>query len=295
MKFYLKDFCIFISIAETLSLSKTASELGMSVSSVSKRLARLEDYLNTTLFERTTRGVKLSYLGEKAYAKAKKITYDFANFIEDVRDDEVSHFNILIKSPFKEIPFTQWLYRYNHKTPPLKLMLDFIDDNEYNPLGLQDIIITNTRSKWPHAIHRRLGGIRLVSVKSNKDSFDDMLFPKEVCMQSIIFFSRDKEEVPQIMNRKNNESFPLNKTIIMSDLDEILKLVISQGAIAVGLPLFSVTELIEKGDIREINTEWNLPDEQYYIVWRDRMHYKPNFEGVLNFIENEFKKTSNTS
>ncbi len=37
MRFYLKDFCVFISVAETQSLSKAALQLGMSVSSVSKR------------------------------------------------------------------------------------------------------------------------------------------------------------------------------------------------------------------------------------------------------------------
>ncbi len=45
MRFYLKDFCVFISVAETQSLSKAALQLGMSVSSVSKRLSRLESTL----------------------------------------------------------------------------------------------------------------------------------------------------------------------------------------------------------------------------------------------------------
>ena len=57
----------FLKVADTLSVSRTADELGLGKSVVSKRVAQLESALQTTLFSRSTRKVALTASGE-AYA-----------------------------------------------------------------------------------------------------------------------------------------------------------------------------------------------------------------------------------
>jgi LysR family transcriptional regulator, regulator for bpeEF and oprC len=61
----LNDIGVFLKISERGSLTKAAAALGLPVSAVSLRLARLEQHLGVRLIERTTRTMRLSNAGEK--------------------------------------------------------------------------------------------------------------------------------------------------------------------------------------------------------------------------------------
>jgi DNA-binding transcriptional LysR family regulator len=54
----------FVSVAETLHVSRSASALGVGKSVASKRIAQLEDALGVTLFSRNTRHIALTAAGE---------------------------------------------------------------------------------------------------------------------------------------------------------------------------------------------------------------------------------------
>lgn len=62
----------FAKVAETLSVSKSASALAVGKSVVSKRIAHLEAQLGVTLFSRSTRQVALTAAGEAYLEHAKK-------------------------------------------------------------------------------------------------------------------------------------------------------------------------------------------------------------------------------
>jgi len=59
----LKSLRIFQSAARTLNFSRSAEELGMTQSAVSKHVFSLEQRLGTALFSRQSRGLKLTYAG----------------------------------------------------------------------------------------------------------------------------------------------------------------------------------------------------------------------------------------
>src|SRR5689334_6714450 len=60
----------FIRVAETASFSEAARQLRLSKSVVTKRVGRLERQLDTRLFHRTTRRVRLTDAGSAYYARA---------------------------------------------------------------------------------------------------------------------------------------------------------------------------------------------------------------------------------
>ena len=67
------DIEAFIEVAETNSFAKAAANLNLSQPALSRRIQKLEYELGTSLFDRTTRKVQLSYSGRNFLERAKSI------------------------------------------------------------------------------------------------------------------------------------------------------------------------------------------------------------------------------
>ena len=68
----------FISVAKTLSVGKSAAELNVVKSIISKRIAQLEQQLGVTLFSRSTRRIALTAAGEAYLQFAKNALAELA-------------------------------------------------------------------------------------------------------------------------------------------------------------------------------------------------------------------------
>lgn len=69
----LQALAVFVRVVEHRSLTAAGKSLGVSTSSVSKRVARLEDRLGVRLLERTTRRVRLTEAGQTFYERCVAI------------------------------------------------------------------------------------------------------------------------------------------------------------------------------------------------------------------------------
>ena len=78
----LDDIRAFAEVADSGSLTRAGARLGMSKSMISRRLARLEAELKTTLLSRTTRGMSLTEAGGDFRPYAERIVAD----LEAARD-----------------------------------------------------------------------------------------------------------------------------------------------------------------------------------------------------------------
>lgn len=76
MKVTINELDTFISIVDEGTISQAAEHLNVTVSAVSRTLARLEKKLNTALFRRTTRRLELTQEGEKYLARVRSILKD---------------------------------------------------------------------------------------------------------------------------------------------------------------------------------------------------------------------------
>ena len=66
-----RDLAIFLVLAETGSFRRTATHVHLSQSAVSGVIARLEEALQTRLFDRTTRSVHLTVAGDVFVEQAR--------------------------------------------------------------------------------------------------------------------------------------------------------------------------------------------------------------------------------
>ena len=79
----------FVSLANTLNYVRTADQLGLTQPAVSKQIKSLENELNTRLFDRTTRSVSLTQVGQQFLPEASDMLNTYYHSKE-----WISNFNV---------------------------------------------------------------------------------------------------------------------------------------------------------------------------------------------------------
>jgi len=82
----LNDIVVFTKVVETKSFTGAAEQLGLPKSTVSRRLAQLEERLGVRLVQRTTRKLALTEIGEAYYARCTRIVADVMSAEQLVTD-----------------------------------------------------------------------------------------------------------------------------------------------------------------------------------------------------------------
>jgi DNA-binding transcriptional LysR family regulator len=86
----LNDIVVFTKVAETRSFTAAAQLIGIPKSTVSRRVAQLEERLGVRLVHRNTRKVSLTAIGEAYYERCVRIVTDIAlsnQIVTDMQDE----------------------------------------------------------------------------------------------------------------------------------------------------------------------------------------------------------------
>ena len=111
----ISDLEVLCCVARLSSFVGAAQELGISPAFVSKKIAGLEQRLGVTLFNRTTRRVRISTQGEVAYGRARKILDAIEAMSNEMSDTKVEPSGMLRVS-------TSLRLGRNHVSPILSLL-----------------------------------------------------------------------------------------------------------------------------------------------------------------------------
>src|SRR5689334_174794 len=82
----LNDIVVFTKVVETKSFTGAADALGLPKSTVSRKLAQLEERLGVRLVQRTTRKLALTEIGEAYYERCARIVADIGEAEKLVTD-----------------------------------------------------------------------------------------------------------------------------------------------------------------------------------------------------------------
>lgn len=110
----LSDLQLFVDVIRLGNFARTATELGMSPSYVSKRIGLLEDSLGVRLLHRTSRQISPTVQGEKTYQWAKTILENVQQLQATLGENEEEPHGLLRVS-------TSFRLGRNHVAPALSL------------------------------------------------------------------------------------------------------------------------------------------------------------------------------
>lgn len=114
------------TIAEEKSISKAARKLFVAQPSLSQSVQRLEEQLGTTLFNRTTSGLSLTYAGERYCHMAAQILKIYENFeleISDINNLKTGRIHLGITNHLGTLILPRTMKRFHELCPFVEVLV----------------------------------------------------------------------------------------------------------------------------------------------------------------------------
>lgn len=150
---------VFHAVAEAGSFTHAGEALNLSQSSVSRQISALETSLDTPLFHRHARGLKLTAQGETLYDAAKEVFSRLAMAearVMEARDKPSGPLRITTTIAFGSIWLTERLKGFIEAYPEISVSL-IVSEGELDlSMGEADVAIRMTPPRQPDLIRRRL-------------------------------------------------------------------------------------------------------------------------------------------
>jgi DNA-binding transcriptional LysR family regulator len=154
----LNDDALFVAVVRAASFTAAAKQRGVPVSTVSRRIARLEARLDTRLLERTTRRLHLTDVGRTYFEHAVRALDVLAEGSQHVRAVHAApHGRVRLTAPVGLGPLvTRLLASYLREAPDVTIELDLIERRVDLIAEGFDIAIRTGPSDSPDLVARKI-------------------------------------------------------------------------------------------------------------------------------------------
>ncbi|MDA0117518.1 MULTISPECIES: LysR family transcriptional regulator [Vibrio] len=268
----LSEMAIFVNVVELGSFSKTAIKLGVSPSSISRSVARLEEALEIKLLNRSTRRMKLSTDGEEVFRMCSQMLDNATKAVSaaQARTSEYSG-NLKIAAPkaFSKQVLTPIILAFIKKYPKIKLQLT-IAEEYIDPINEEiDIVIHITSAPVEGLVATTLGSRHNVLCASPDyiDKHGAPQSPQDIPNHNCICLSEKHfDRVWHFSNDSCSESIQVAGSFSVNH-SEIRREAVLEGMGISIFPDFSVQEYIDSGDIVPILGDWRVgASKQQFVV-----------------------------
>lgn len=280
----LDDALIFTRVVEFHSFTQAASSLGMQKSTVSRRIALLEERLGVRLLNRTTRKLRLTEVGQAYYDRCRQIMLDFAEAEQAVMQLQQEPSGLLkITAPieFGQMYLASVLGDFMRLYPQITAEVE-LSSRAVDPLeeGV-DIAITVGQPEDSTLIARRL----LVTNRCLCASPEYLRLHgrpqrvEDLAMHRAVLLMQDSQRYWPL----SNESVPCQRVLSCNNISFAREAVLAGAGIA-SLPELIVEEALEKGSLERLLPEVQLPIGELYAVYPSRRFQAMKVKTFLDYL-----------
>ncbi|PIJ49847.1 transcriptional regulator [Erwinia sp. OLTSP20] len=297
----MRDWMIFILVAETGSLSRAAKALGVSVAAVSKSVSRLENFVSASLIRRDSRKLELTCAGQTAYWRAKDITAAFNALLSDLRNpgcDISGQIRLSAPALMCEFLANYWVIDYAKMHPETKVILSSREGSEFdrNSPEFDDLVFKSGFIDSEELIHRRLNPVKLLLCASPDylRNHKEITHPAELKAHLLLGIIHPWLSQAAILTN-DSESFTLTMNhhsgLLSNSVFALLNLLLNgEGGVMI-LPAWLAKNYVQAGQLEVVLPQWKIPDMPVYLVWRHRKFYSPLFRDFARIIEERWNQT----
>lgn len=283
---------LFLEVAQAGGFSEAARRLGVSTSSISKSIQRLEDELGAKLLTRTTRTVSVTVEGERLVDAARRLIEDADNLTAEFSDSlESPRGRLVISAPavFGRVWLTDRVLAFMRRYPDVEIELLFEDRQvDLAGEGVDIAIRIGQLGDSPNMVARKLFDDHVYSCAS-PDYLARMGTPQTPAdlahHRGIHYRIRNTGRLFPFMFSVDGEivRHTLDPVLVGNSVDA-LKQAAEQGLGIAQLPSFLAQAAFAAGELVEVLADYRMDRFPYSIIYLDRRLVPPRVRAFVDFI-----------
>lgn len=284
---------LFVLVYKARSFTCVAKELNISPSSVSRSIAALEDQLKARLFQRTTRALTPTQLGEHYFLRVEALVdeLDLANQeILNQNSEPFGTIRVTASTSFGQAVLAPLLTGFNDAYPRVNIDLVLMDTQTNVVEDQFDIAIRHGRLRDSNLIAKKLLDVRYHVVASQHylETNTKITKPSHILNHKVISFgykSFNKEW--NFRKGKNTETIAIKPILTITTATAIKECVKNHSGIAL-LPDWIVSDELQKNTLVNIFPEWQAAgtefDTSIWLIYPSRSYIPAKTRVFMDYL-----------
>src|SRR3990167_1883744 len=280
----LDDALIFTRVVECHSFTQAAQGLGMQKSTVSRRIALLEERLGVRLLNRTTRKLRLTEVGQAYYERCRQIMLDFAEAEQAVMQLQLAPSGLLrISAPieFGQLFLGRVLGEFMRQYPQITAEVELTSRNVDPVEEGVDIVILVGQPQDSTLIARKLfeSERRLCASPDYLARHGTPRTAAELATHRAILLPHDSSRYWPLLD----ESIACQRALACNNITFAREAALAGAGIA-GLPGMFCGRAVQGGRLIELLPGAPLPVGELYAVYPSRRFQAMKVKTFLDFL-----------
>jgi DNA-binding transcriptional LysR family regulator len=286
----LNEIVVFARVVETGSFTAAAQSLGLPKSTVSRKVAQLEERLDARLLQRTTRKLNLTEIGRAYYERCQRIVADIAaaeQLVADLQEAPRGLLRITAPVDVGGLYLGCIVADFLSTAPDIQIEL-VLSDRVFDLVDERlDLAIRFGPLPDSSLVARRLGGITsyVVAAPSYVARRGAPTRPEEVAQHDVIAFvpiTRMRLWTLRGPGDAQTEITPINR-MSANGMFAVREAVRSGAGISL-LPDFAVSQELASGSLVRVMPEWRGSDGELFAVYPSTRNLSPKLRVFLDFL-----------
>jgi DNA-binding transcriptional LysR family regulator len=293
------NMAAFVQVADSGSFSDAGRRLGVAKSVVSRRVTTLEAHLEASLFNRTTRRLSLTEIGQTYYDRARRILDDVAEAEDATRSlqhDLVGRLFLAAPTSFAHAHLSPVIAEFQTKNPRVEIELDLNDRqvdfvNEGFDLAVRIGVLQDSS-----LIARLLAPCRRVvcaspaylAVHSEPKTLEDLegrhhrflVYSNRPVAEQWCFRAGDGWQVARVQSQR-----------LAANNGEVIRDAAIGGLGLAVLPTFIASAPIVAGTLKVLLTDYQLLEPSIYAVWAPGRQLSTKVRALVDALGERFGAT----
>jgi len=290
MEHDLNDMMVFLAVVETGSFTLAADRLGIPKANVSRKVSRLEQHLDVTLLERSTRSQHLTEAGRRYLQHCKRIheELDLATAsVCELFHSYAGELKVGASVATGQQILRPALGRFMHQYPELNVQLNLVNRRvDFIEEGF-DVVIRIGQLKDSLLIAKKLGsvsrGLYASPAYLAKNGKPEQV--KQLADHQLLIMNSANNDIKLTLLSEQGESFILDcqPRLLVDDFVMLKQAIVDGLGIAV-LPDYMSRKEVAAGQLVNILPSWGMAAVDVYALYPKHRAKIPKVKAFLDFV-----------
>ena len=278
----LHDMVLFVEVARTRSFSAAGRNLGVPTPTLSRRIAAMEARFGVRLFERSTRRVTLTDVGQRYFDRCAHLA-DEARLVEEAllvsTEQPTGHLRLSMPVDFGLHSLAPLLYEFGLRYPLITFEFDLSSLHRDLAEGKVDVAFRLGEVKEDQLVARRIAFVRrkLFAAPSYLKSHGRPMQPPDLAVHQCIGVpSGDSSIVWRLLNGEDGVNIANSVAVnvrgrFSTNNVGMMKVLAERGAGVAALDPALLVDALDRGALERVLPDWEFPRFPLYAVTTSRM------------------------